>query len=269
MSQLETFTNQDGVELIINITTGEAFASISGYSRISGKAKSTICERIDKLVRSGGIETAEVDTGYGVKVVRLIPAKLVYHWLINDNPKLAVQMGEVGATAFLHQIAGFKIKSTAITPQPKSTAEMFAMAGNVMLEHEEKIKILESIAFKHQAHLLDQGSKIDVIKSDLLEFKTIQAQNIAALNYIEPPTTEAKSRPRTADLNEFVRKHAIDKNILFKDCYNKIYREFRDRYHIDLKMRGKNHDPKLSGIKMADKLNMLEELFAVAVEILT
>ena len=43
-SSLQRF-DHDGIELIINTETGESFASISGYARMSGKAQSTINPR--------------------------------------------------------------------------------------------------------------------------------------------------------------------------------------------------------------------------------
>jgi hypothetical protein len=44
MSNLTRF-DRDGIEIIIDLNTGESFASISGYARMSGKAMSTISER--------------------------------------------------------------------------------------------------------------------------------------------------------------------------------------------------------------------------------
>lgn len=66
-----------------------------------------------ELVRFRVDKTAEIDTGYGFKVVNLIAAKLCFKWAIKENPELAEAMGEAGATVYIHQLAGFKVSSTA------------------------------------------------------------------------------------------------------------------------------------------------------------
>ena len=116
---LTRFETKDGIELIIDTRTGESFATQRGYARMSGRDASTISRRCAKLDESGIIKTAEIDTGYGIKIVALIPADLVYDWMFEDNPALAKTMGKAGATVFMHQLAGFNVTSTAIAPAPQ------------------------------------------------------------------------------------------------------------------------------------------------------
>lgn len=87
VSNLQLFNN-DGLELIINTQTGESFASVSGYARMSGKARSTIAERLSKLE----VITAEMLTGGGVQAIRLISEDLMVEWLPKDNPEMATKM---------------------------------------------------------------------------------------------------------------------------------------------------------------------------------
>lgn len=117
---LTRFETADGVELVIDTQTGEAFATQRGYARMSGRDASTISRRCTKLDESGVVKNSEIDTGYGVKVVALIPADLVYDWLFEDNVALAKAMGKAGATVYMHQLAGFSVSSTAtIAPEPQ------------------------------------------------------------------------------------------------------------------------------------------------------
>lgn len=83
MSSLTRF-EKNGIELVINTETGEAFATISGYARMQGKAQSTISERVEKLYWKTEIKTAELNTGYGFKLYRLILAQIVGEWAIDD-----------------------------------------------------------------------------------------------------------------------------------------------------------------------------------------
>lgn len=114
MSQLKRFESTDGIELVINTITGEAFATERGYARMSGLSQQAINKRTNN---QQGIKKAQIPSVTGLKTNNLIPAKLVFKWLIKDNPNLAEKMGEVGATVYLHQIAGYKIKSTATEPK--------------------------------------------------------------------------------------------------------------------------------------------------------
>lgn len=80
---LERF-DRDGIELVINTQTGEAFATQNGYARMSQLSKQSISQRLKKLVNSGGVKTAEIDTGYGLKKTSLIPVKIVMDWFLTD-----------------------------------------------------------------------------------------------------------------------------------------------------------------------------------------
>ena len=118
MTSLTRFELTEGLELFIDTETGEAFATVTGYALMANKAKSTISERLQG-VRSEDIKTAEIFTPGGLQGVRLIPAKLVFQWLIKDNPELALVMGEVGATVYLHKLAGYTFTSSAIENKSK------------------------------------------------------------------------------------------------------------------------------------------------------
>jgi hypothetical protein len=119
---LERF-DRNGIELFIDRKTGEAFATLAGYSRMSGIAKNTLANRLSrgyKGVHKSSLPTAEIQTQGGLQGVHLLPADTVFDWLVQDNPELARTMGAVGATVYMHQLAGFKIDSEAIA-KPKST----------------------------------------------------------------------------------------------------------------------------------------------------
>lgn len=115
MSTLTRFDTIEGIELVIDIVTGESFATQSGYARMSGKDRTTIVKRC-KGCEPGTIISAEIVTSKGLQSCELIPSKLVFKWLLKDNVELAERMGEAGCNVFIHQLAGFKISSSAIVP---------------------------------------------------------------------------------------------------------------------------------------------------------
>ena len=118
---LTRFDN-DVIELLINTQTGEAFSTQAGYARMSGLSQQAVNKRC-RGYNQDELQSFEIDLGYGLQGYNLIPAKLVYRWLIKDCPELGFAMGEAGATVYLHQLAGFKVTSTAlvIAPAPEPT----------------------------------------------------------------------------------------------------------------------------------------------------
>jgi hypothetical protein len=87
MTDLQRY-DRDGIELIINFKTGEAFASQAGYARMSGKSYDSIRKRVERLSNSSDtkeLKIAEIQTGYGIQNVTLIPIEIVLDWLVKEN----------------------------------------------------------------------------------------------------------------------------------------------------------------------------------------
>lgn len=164
MTSLTRFDN-DGLELVIDTQTGEAFATVSGYAGMVGKDKSTISRRV-KTVALASIKTSEMLTSTGLKTVVLIPAELVYDWAFDDKPELAHAMGKAGATLFLHKLAGYEVKSTAIAPvTPQSYIE--ALKALVAVE-EEKLRLQQE-----NEELIEEVEQLSEIVDELFDYSSI------------------------------------------------------------------------------------------------
>lgn len=166
MNNLTRFEN-DGIELMINTQTGEAFASQAGYARMSGVAYNTVRKRVERLKGSDSIvlETTEIQTAGGLQEVTLLPADLVYDWMCEDNLRLAKVMGKTGATVYIHQLAGFKISSTAmpvvVEPKPLQLPPPDVRVSNL-------VNALKTIGFDIENPRFNQGIKD--ITGDILGF---------------------------------------------------------------------------------------------------
>lgn len=116
MNNLARFEN-DGVELVIDTVTEEAYASQAGYARMSGVAYNTVRKRVERLKGSDRIvlETTEIQTTSGLQDSSLIPVRTIMDWLLKDyhrNPtqqifksltKIYQQQGlDIGALENLH-----------------------------------------------------------------------------------------------------------------------------------------------------------------------
>lgn len=122
LTQFKQFNSSEGIEILIDAITGEAGCSINGYSRLSGKAKSTISERLDRMsqgVRETMVKELEIQTAGGLQGVRLISEDLIAEWIIDDNPAIAKKLLKAGVRVFLHTQAGYEVKSTAVESQPE------------------------------------------------------------------------------------------------------------------------------------------------------
>lgn len=112
MNTLQRF-DQNGVEIIIDTTTGESFATISGYARMAGKHKTTVTRRL-KGVASEKQKTAEIKTQGGLQGVTLLHEEFIAEWMPKDNPPMASKLMLLGVRLFLHKMAGYEVTTTAV-----------------------------------------------------------------------------------------------------------------------------------------------------------
>ena len=153
-SSLQRF-DQDGIELIINTETGESFASISGYARMSGKTHTTILRRL-KVVDSDVLNHAQIQTAGGLQGGALIPEDLICQWLPKDNPAMASQVLKLGVRLFLHTIAGFQIKSDAIETNKQLESQIAELTAKIeKLDYREVDYIDEILGLKDRIKELE------------------------------------------------------------------------------------------------------------------
>lgn len=119
-SQIVRFDGQDGIEILIDTTTGESFCSARGYARMSGKSKGTIYDRL-KGGRFEEREMVEIPTSGGVQRGRLITEDMIVEWLPKDNPTAATALLKLGVRMGLHKMAGYEVSSTAVQSQQRPT----------------------------------------------------------------------------------------------------------------------------------------------------
>lgn len=104
------FDGQDGIEILIDTSTGESFCSVKGYARMSGKDKSTISRRLEGVAKDGQ-KTAKAPTAGGIQGVALITEDLIVEWLPKDNPTAATTLLKLGVRMGLHKLAGYEVSS--------------------------------------------------------------------------------------------------------------------------------------------------------------
>ena len=149
MANLQAYVN-DGIEIYVDNETGESFASVSGYARMSGKANQRISERLSSS-RFSDAKYAEVLTSRGLRTSRLIPEDAIVEWLPKDNPEMAQKLMKLGVRKFLHTLAGYE------PPQQKtkvlSPGELLALQSQAIIALENETKKLRELTEANEVRI--------------------------------------------------------------------------------------------------------------------
>jgi hypothetical protein len=121
MSNLVPFNN-NGLELVIDTTTGESFASISAVARMTDKPRQYIHRYVNgalKGVTKMELKTAEIQTPGGLQGVTLLNEQQIAQVIKHYKPELLKRADELAVRVFLHGLAGYKFTSDAVVPAPE------------------------------------------------------------------------------------------------------------------------------------------------------
>jgi hypothetical protein len=211
-NSLARFDN-DGIELIINTVTGESFASVSGYARLSGKAKSTISGRFGKV----GLSEAQIETTTG----RLIPEDLIIKWLPKDNPEMASQLMRLGVRVYLHKLAGFDVSTTA-TPSTVNTPKTYIEALKALIASEEEKEILRA----EKALVEEQNLVLSEVVDELFGYSSIirvaKFNNVSETNF-KWQTLKAVSDKMGIEIKKVPCPRFVWKNLYSHDVWRVCY----------------------------------------------
>lgn len=202
MSAIEKLVRYEnnGIELLVNCNTGESFATAYGYSRMTNKEYDTIKKRCQR----GGLSTVEIPTAQGVIWGTLITEQYIVEWLPKDNPTMATQLMKLGVRAFLHQLAGYEIKSTAVQNQftiPETLSDALYLAADLAKKNEvliEKNTLLKNHNDNLSNHVAD-------LSEELCEQKPlVKLSETLTVNDVD-----------TVTVSEFAKSFGIGRNIFF------------------------------------------------------
>lgn len=183
--------NNDGIEIYIDTTTGESFASQRGYARMANIDKKTVYRRLQRPGAYDQVKTAKIPTNSGAKTGALLPENLIAQWLPQDNPDLAHKFLTLGIRAGMHWLAGYSITSNALQQfnLPQTYSEAMRLAADEMeaRQHfEAEAKRLEAQATENapkvQAYELLINSEGNVEMKDFAD--TLNIKGLGRNNFI-------------------------------------------------------------------------------------
>jgi hypothetical protein len=108
MSELTAYNN-NGLDLLIDKTTGECYASISAVARMCNRQIQTIANFIHgNLKHSQKMDLIEYQTltSTGLKTVKLLSENQILEVALKYNPELTRTLMKAGLRVYLHQLAG-------------------------------------------------------------------------------------------------------------------------------------------------------------------
>jgi hypothetical protein len=106
MNILQQFKTNDGLELLIDLQTGEVFASQRGLARICDKPESTVRLFVGahKLI----VNKAQIQTPSGIQGAQVINEEGIKKAIIKYRPELLEKLIDCGLRIYLHGLAGYK-----------------------------------------------------------------------------------------------------------------------------------------------------------------
>jgi hypothetical protein len=175
MTNLSRFQTEDGIELVIDTTTGDvAYPGFKALARVCslGLNKPLNHTQIQRfLSKEGGTDLGyleaetltlqafeggtnlyilktELETDGGSQITNIISRRLGAKAIKKFNPDLYDKMSDAGHVVFLHQLAGYKVSSTAVEPPKPQTmlewAEAFVASEKARLVAEEAKLLLQA-----------------------------------------------------------------------------------------------------------------------------
>ena len=136
--KLVPYNTQDGIELVIDHSTGEAFAGLRAIARMCQTHPEKVKRKLRTVTKTEA-KTAEIQTTQGLRTVTLYTAEAVFDVAFDLHPSLAKAMAKAGATLYLQRLAGFEWQQSPVK-QPELNMRELAAAYLKTCEENDRLK---------------------------------------------------------------------------------------------------------------------------------
>jgi prophage antirepressor-like protein len=228
-----------------------------GYSENSNMTM--LCDKVPDEWRS----VKPFDTLGGTQEIIALSEQGLYFFLARSNMPAALPFQKWIAGEVLPSIR--RTGSYGLPAKPLSATEMFILQAHAFAEQEQRRAALEAgqEALKEAAREAARALARTDARVDKLDERAREAGQ--ALKGIEAPDAEAREVTTRMMITRIVRAYCIANHIDYAEGYQALYREFRDRYGINIPVRARNKG--VSAIDLAERDGYLEALHAVAYRI--
>jgi prophage antirepressor-like protein len=244
---IEKMFTYEGRVVRVELFDGEPWWAAKDVAEVLGYSETTISTSLSNLAEKVPEEwrcRKPFLTPGGVQEIIALSEPGLYFFLArSDKP---------AALPFQKWIAG------EVIPSIRKTGTYGIQKTNIEL-------LLESV----QA-LADQEKKLIRLDQRVENIEKRSTEATVSLYSVPNPSGTPVERSIASFINEVVRSYAIANRCPYLDVYAKLYREFRDRYHIDLMARKRMSVKKYKSIMHlaeAEFPDRLQDLYDVAYEL--
>lgn len=150
--------------------------------------------------------------------------------------------------------------------------EIQAQMQGLLQQNQQMMMAIAMMCQQQGIQMQSLTTQLSSVESRLNQIESTQQEAIASLDKVPLPEVEAEELSTRAKLNRLIRDYSAANAIHYRDIWKRLYREFKDRYHIDLRQRAKNIEEsggkKFSPLDICERLGKIEELYAVAFDLL-
>lgn len=241
MSNLTVF-NFDGDEIRVVLVNGESWFVAADIAKVLEHSKASMLISSLKEREKG---VSQISTLGGSQSMAVVSEPGLYRILMRSDKPKAEKFQDWLAEEVIPAI-----RKTGFYSKPKTQLEMLLET----VQHQVEL----------ECRLAETESSVTSIKSEVDGIKKIQQEAERSLKALPESTKPVASRTTRSNINTLVRDYCHKTGISHSNIWKNLYREFRDRYHIDLKVRSANG--KSAPLDIAESLDMIDDLYALACE---
>jgi hypothetical protein len=176
----------------------------------------------------------------------------------------------VGMRSWIWSRTGYRPQQSEIVPaetKPMSRVELDATLIQTLATVTNLLAEMKEDSRKRASEVNGVSIIVSNHEERLIEIEVTRKEAEQSLKALSPASVPAPPLTTRAKLNQLVRDYSLATGIEYKDIWNKLYQEFYYRCRISLNVRSANS--RMSKLDICESLGKLEDLYAIAIEILS
>jgi prophage antirepressor-like protein len=142
-------------------------------------------------------------------------------------------------------------KTGSYSVQQMTPGQLLKLQAEAVISIELKQKEQEEQLLKHDSRL------------NTIEQRFQKADEV--LKQLPPATVDVPTKSVRSCVNEVLRSYSYHTGDAYQSLWNVLYKEYKYRYHVDLKTRAKNEE--LKTLDYAEQFGVIDKVYALALEL--
>jgi len=240
--QFENFTVR------VEIFDGEPWWVAKDVAEALGYSEGSDTNRLVSKVPDAWKGPHPFRTPGGIQEVLCLSEQGLYFFLARSDKPAALPFQMWIAGEVLPSIR--KTGKYAIPAAAKTQLEMLVESARVLAESTQ-------LLMEQERRLASVEERVEAI-----ETRTIEAEK--TMLQLPAPTEEVAPLGVPAQINILVRAHAERTGLGHSAVWSQLYKQFRDRWSVDLLARARNKGKRVTGLEIAEDLKVSDKLYALA-----